>query len=94
MGWIQILILIIRYGPTIVKLVRIIWDLINEIFSLHCDRNYYTEARQFRKAERQRLNDALAYYKRTGDDSKLKGMNANLTVMKNEFHNVKTIGLG
>ena len=76
MSWLTIIMLIIQYGPAIYKLVKEIIDLIKKIQV----RMPKTEANIFGFTTEERLRLAIAYYKKTGDKSRLEELHGELTI--------------
>lgn len=81
MAWWQIILLIIRYGPTVYKLVKYIIDLIKDI----SDKLHPDEAASFEKLEKQKLNMAIDYYRRNKDKRKLLVQRKALLIKRSEL---------
>jgi len=64
MGFLQIIIMILKYGPAVFELISELWDLIKRIRG---DKGKVSEA----EAKRD-LRDALQKYRRTGDRGPLR----------------------
>jgi hypothetical protein len=73
--WISIIFLIIQYGPAIWKLVKQIIDMITKI-SLRMPQS---QALEFEMSQRDRLEAAVKYYRRTGSKVRLEELHGELT---------------
>jgi len=71
MGWIQIILMIIKYGPAVYNLIKFIINLINEISDYHSKRGELTTAYRFKRDEKRELKMAIEYYERNRDVSRL-----------------------
>lgn len=73
--WIRVLFMILQYGPVIWKIVMEIIDLINAISAcLSSD-----DVADFKAERKERLADAVAYYRIVGDRVKLDELHGELT---------------
>lgn len=81
--FLKIIALIVKYGPTIWKIVQEIIDLINGVAEFFPK----SEAIMFKQAKKQELHDAVTYYRVTKDKSKLETMHGELTCQLANFQN-------
>ena len=75
MTWWKIVLLFLQYGPTIWKIVKEIIELIEEISGHFAS----TDAKIFRYVQRERMDDAVAYYRLTKDTEKLECIHGELS---------------
>lgn len=81
--WLNILLLIIQYGPAIWELVQKIIELINGVSEFLPE----SESRMFKSEKRGQLKAAVKHYRKTKQKARLEEMHGELACQLSNFKN-------
>lgn len=81
--WLNILLLIIQYGPTIWKIVKEIIDMINGVSDFLPE----SESKMFKFEKRGQLRMAVKHYRKTKQKTRLEEMHGELSCQLSNYVN-------